>query len=186
MVERSSINRAPPLCHLVLASQYEMQQLQRWFNNAEQLHNWGGDSFDYPYTAQQFIAQLCRPATQSYSLITGHAAQWVGFGQLCDRFGCHHLARLVIAPTHRGKGLARTLIYELFIKALAEQPKPFSLYVHRHNTLALQLYIALGFVITPPPEPKNPRLHFMTLEAGAANALVQGYLSDVNRRVDER
>ena len=163
-----------------------MQLLQRWFNNAEQLHIWGGDSFDYPCTAQQFIAQLCRPATQSYSLITTHGSHMVGFGQLCDRFGCHHLARLVIAPTHRGNGLAKTLIYELFIKALAGQQKPFSLYVHRHNTLALQLYIALGFVVTPPPEAENPRLHFMTLDAESAQVLLQRYLSEVNHKVDER
>ena len=186
MVEHSTIHLASPLCHLVLASQHEMQQLQRWFNNAEQLHIWGGDSFDYPCTAQQFIAQLCRPASQSYSLITANTSHLVGFGQLCDRFGCHHLARLVIAPTHRGKGLARTLIYELFIKALAEQQKPFSLYVHRHNTLALQLYIALGFVVTPPPEAENPRLYFMTLGVETAQVLLQGYLTEVNHRVDER
>mgnify|MGYP006146466103 CR=1 FL=1 len=171
---------------LVLASVGEMLQLQHWFSSAEQQQSWGGDNFDYPCTELRFLQLLCRPGTQSYSLLDSDNNTVLGFGQVCDRFGCHHLARLVIAPTHRGKGLARTLIYELFIKALAEQPKPFSLYVHRHNTLALQLYIALGFVITAPPEPENQRLHFMTLEAATAHTLVQGYLSDVNRRVDAR
>jgi RimJ/RimL family protein N-acetyltransferase len=169
---------------LVLASVGEMQQLQSWFNNAGQQHSWGGDNFCYPCSASQFLSQLCRPATDSYSLITTENASLVGFGQICDRFGCHHLARLVIAPSFRGQGLAKALICELIIKALSQQPRTFSLYVHRHNTIAVKLYTDIGFVITTQPEAENKRLFFMTLSPEQALKLTNSYLQHVNHSVD--
>ncbi len=164
---------------LVLASVSEMQQLQSWFSCAEQQHSWGGDNFAYPCSELQFLAQLCRPGTDSYSLIAEDSGTLLGFGQICDRFGCHHLARLVIAPAARGQGLAKALLCELFIKALCQQQRAFSLYVHRHNQIAVKLYSALGFVMAPPPEAANERLFFMTLSAEQAIARANDYLSRI-------
>lgn len=169
---------------LVLASVGEMQQLQSWFSSAEQQMSWGGDNFCYPCSAPQFLAQLRRPATESYSLVATDNASLVGFGQVCDRFGCHHLARLVIAPSFRGQGLAKALICELIIKALSQLPRTFSLYVHRHNTIAVKLYTDIGFVITTQPEAENKRLFFMTLSPDQAIKLTNSYLQHVNHSVD--
>ncbi len=164
---------------LVLASVSEMQQLQNWFSSAEQQHSWGGDNFAYPCSQVQFLAQLCRPATTSYSLIAEQDGSLLGFGQLCDRFGCHHLARLIVSPTLRGQGLAKVLLSELFIKALCQQPKIFSLYVHRHNATAIKLYRDIGFTISAQPEAENERLFFMTLSAEQALAQANHYLSSL-------
>lgn len=161
---------------LVQASLGEMLQLQHWFSSAEQQQSWGGDNFDYPCSGARFIQLLCRPATQSYSLLDSDHNTVLGFGQVCDRFGCHHLARLVIQPSQRGQGLAKILISELIIQALSQQYRNISLYVHRHNSIALQCYISLGFTISAPPEAENSRLHFMTLTADAAIAGVNRYL----------
>lgn len=162
---------------LVQASVSEMRQLQSWFNNAGQQHSWGGDNFTYPCTEQQFLSLLNRPATDSYSLIDADSANLVGFGQICDRFGCYHLARLIIAPDYRGQGLAKTLLCELFIKARQQPSRPFSLYVHRHNQIAVELYRKMGFAVTAPPEAENARLFFMTLNADQAEVLANNYLS---------
>ncbi|KUM54859.1 GNAT family N-acetyltransferase [Rheinheimera sp. EpRS3] len=161
---------------LVLASVGEMLQLQHWFSSTEQQQSWGGDNFDYPCTELRFLQLLCRPGTQSYSLLDSDNNTVLGFGQVCDRFGCHHLARLVIHPQQRSKGLAKTLISELIIQALNQQYRNISLYVHRHNNIALQCYASLGFEISPPPEAESPRLHFMTLAADDAIAGVNRYL----------
>lgn len=161
---------------LVLASVTQLCQLQRWFNNAEQQHSWGGDNFDYPCTETRFLALLCRPGTQSYALVAPDSDKLLGFGQLCDRFGCHHLARLVIKPSLRGQGLAKRLIHELIITALSQQRRNISLYVHRHNQVAVKCYQRLGFVFSPPPEIENDRLFFMTLPADAAIARANAYL----------
>ncbi|HEY0921574.1 GNAT family N-acetyltransferase [Rheinheimera pacifica] len=161
---------------LVLASVGEMLQLQHWFSNAEQQQSWGGDNFDYPCTELRFLQLLCRPGAQSFSLVDSDNNTVLGFGQICDRFACHHLARLVIHPQQRGKGLAKTLISELIIQALSQQRRNISLYVHRHNSVALQCYTSLGFEICPPPEAENSRLHFMTLAADDAITSVNRYL----------
>ena len=163
-------------CHLVRASRTEMLQLQSWFNSAEQQHSWGGDNFFYPCSAAEFLSQLCRPNTSSYSLIAEQDGRLLGFGQICDRFGCHHLARLIIAPQERGVGLAKILLYELMIKAQSESSRPLSLYVHRHNDIALNLYRRIGFTIQPQPETENDRLYFMTLSQQQTKSLLQTYL----------
>lgn len=165
---------------LALASVAEMCQLRSWFNSADEQHSWGGDNFDYPCSELRFLQQLCRPGTQSYALIGSNqqdqSTELLGFGQLCDRFGCHHLARLVIRPDQRGQGLAKILINELIIQALGQQQRNISLYVHRHNTIAVSCYQHLGFVISPPPEVENSRLYFMTLTIATAFKGAEQYL----------
>jgi ribosomal protein S18 acetylase RimI-like enzyme len=161
---------------LALANIAEMQLLQSWFHSADEQQSWGGDNFDYPCSELRFLELLCRTGTQSYSLLNTLTGQLVGFGQICDRFGCHHLARLVIAPDARGQGLAKVLIAELIIQALQQQPRTISLYVHRHNSIAVQCYQSLGFMLSPPPEQENIRLYFMTLQAEQALQCANNYL----------
>ncbi|MDP2713935.1 N-acetyltransferase [Rheinheimera sp.] len=164
---------------LALANIAEMIQLQSWFVSAEQQQSWGGDNFDYPCSERRFLELLCRPGTQSYSLSDAHSGELLGFGQVCDRFERHHLARLVIRPQHRGKGLARVLIFELIIQALGQQRRDISLYVHRHNKIAVQCYSRLGFTASPPPELENSRLYFMTLTATEAISRANQYLAQI-------
>lgn len=169
---------------LVQASVAEMLSLQHWFTSAEQQQSWGGDSFSYPCTADVFLSQLCRPATTSFSLICQHSSELLAFGQLCDRFGFHHLARIAVAPLHRGTGLSRVLLAELMLKAFAETPRSFSLYVHRHNVTAVALYTSFGFEMSATPEAENERLYFMTLSEVRARQITAAYLRDINRSAD--
>ena len=164
---------------LALASLEQMSQLRGWFHSAAEQQSWGGDNFDYPCNDARFLELLCRSGTQSYSLLTPDGAELLGFGQLCDRFGCHHLARLVITPTERGKGLAKVLINELIISAMQQDKRSISLYVHRHNTVAITCYQRLGFSVSEPPEAENTRLFFMTLSAEHAIASANNYLGAV-------
>lgn len=161
---------------LALANIAEMQQLQSWFHSADEQQSWGGDNFDYPCSELRFLELLCRTGTQSYSLLSIQDGALIGFGQICDRFSCHHLARLVIAPDARGLGLAKVLIAELIIQALQQQQRTVSLYVHRHNTVAIRCYKKLGFIVSPPPEHESPRLYFMTLPVEQALQCANDYL----------
>lgn len=161
---------------LALANINEMLQLRTWFHNAAQQQSWGGDNFDYPCTELRFFELLCRPGTTGYSLLNSANEELIGFGQICDRFNYHHLARLAILPTRRGNGLAKLLINELIIRALQQERRDISLYVHRHNDIALRCYKSIGFSISPPPEPENNRLHFMLLPLERALTLANEYL----------
>jgi ribosomal protein S18 acetylase RimI-like enzyme len=161
---------------LVLTSVAQMLQVQHWFHSAEQQQSWGGDNFDYPCTELRFLKLLCRPGTQSFGLVSEDNQQLLGFGQICDRFGCHHLARLAVHPQRRGQGLGKTLVFELIIHALAQQRRDISLYVHRHNSVAVACYKKLGFVSNTTPEQENSRLYFFKLPVDDAITRAQQYL----------
>lgn len=161
---------------LTNASHSEMQQLQSWFHSAEQQQSWGGDNFEYPCNPQRFMQQLCRPSTQSFSLTRQADNALLGFGQICDRFNCHHLARLVIHADYRGQGLAKKLISALIVTAQTQQNRPMSLYVHRHNRHAVLCYQSFGFKISAPPEQPNDRLYFMTLAGETALQQAKAHL----------
>lgn len=161
-----------------------MLSLRQWFASAEQQQIWGGDSFSYPCTADAFLLQLQRPSTQSYSLICQNTGELLAFGQICDRFGYNHLARIAVSPEHRRLGLSAVLITELMLKALADTPRAFSLYVHRHNLPAVTLYTSIGFTLSAAPEAENTRLYFMTLSETHARELTDAYLNDINHSAD--
>lgn len=163
---------------LTESSAEELFQLKNWFTSAAALESWGGDGFYYPSLLPLFLQNLCRPASVAYSLLSNEQTQMLGFGQLCDRFGKHHLARLAIHPDHRGKGLSRVLICELLLKGLAAEQRDFSLYVNKQNHIALHCYQQLGFSFAPQPEEENEQLYFMLLTSEQALQQCQAYLND--------
>jgi ribosomal protein S18 acetylase RimI-like enzyme len=77
--------------------------------------------------------------------------------------------------------LAKTLVFELIIQALGQQRRNISLYVHRHNTVAVACYQRLGFVNTAAPEQENNRLHFMTMSVDDAIKRADQYLQQAYR-----
>lgn len=149
---------------------YLMQQ----FSSAAALKQWGGEGFAFPIRRQQFLSHLLLKDTQGFCL-QNPQGQFIGFGQLCDRFGCHHLARLLILPPYRGKGLAACLIKALIAKGLAVDPKrDISLYVFGDNLAARRCYQRLGFQEATHPAEFRADLLFMRL----SNAQAQQLLSD--------
>lgn len=136
--------------------------ISRCFQNATELSQWGGDGFAFPVNKLQFLHQLHKPDTESYRLMSGSSI--VGFGQICDRFAKHHLARLLVMPGHRGKQLSYVLLLCLMARALQQNPKlDFSLFVFKHNHLAAHCYRQLGFREAKQPGTNNPDLIFMQL-----------------------
>jgi ribosomal protein S18 acetylase RimI-like enzyme len=70
----------------------------------------------------------------------------VGFGQIVPKLNERlHLARLIIDPTMRGRGLGRELTSRLLQTASRNGARVISLNVVRDNTPAVTLYRALGF-----------------------------------------
>lgn len=66
-----------------------------------------------------------------------------------------NLARLVIDPARRERGLGRQLVNELMRRASGELGlKEFSLFVYRDNAAAKALYRSLGFKVSTCPQPQ--------------------------------
>lgn len=145
--------------------------ISRCFESTAELNQWGGDGFVFPVNKLQFLHQLHKPDTESYCLMSESTI--VGFGQICDRFAKHHLARLLVMPGHRGQQLSYVLLLCLMARALQQNPKlDFSLFVFKHNHLAAHCYQQLGFRETRQPGTNNPDLIFMQLLNQQARALL--------------
>ena len=150
------------ICQLSEASIDDCLDISRCFHDLAEITEWGGEGFVYPIQRHQFLLQLHRPDTSSYVL--KQQETMVGFGQICQRFGKHHLARLLILPGARGQQLSYVLVLSLIVRALQQNGKlDFSLFVFRHNTVAVHCYQRLGFKITPQPGPEHKGLYFMQL-----------------------
>lgn len=157
---------------LVTASIDDCLDLSLCFNDLASITAWGGEGFVFPVQRQQFLLQLHRPDTTSY--VFKHHSATVGFGQICQRFGKHHLARLLVLPDARGHRLSYALVLSLICRALQQNPKlDFSLFVFRHNTIAIHCYQQLGFRITAQPGPEHQGLYFMQLSAENAIQLLK-------------
>jgi GNAT superfamily N-acetyltransferase len=154
------------------ASLDDCLEISRCFQDKASITEWGGEGFVFPVQQQQFLLQLHRPQTRCFVLKNESVA--VGFGQICQRFGKHHLARLLVLPAARGQKLSYGLILSLIFEALQLNLKlDFSLFVFRHNTIAIHCYQQLGFQISKQPGPEHPGLYFMQLSYAKAIRLLE-------------
>lgn len=148
---------------LLPADAAALSVLMQQFHSAAALTQWGGEGFSYPIRRQQFLNRLQLKDTRGFQL-QDLQGQLLGYGQLCDRFDYHHLARLFILPRYRGQGLAAALITALMRQGLRQQPqRDISLFVFADNLPALRCYQRLGFRSAPHPGEQRADLLFMQL-----------------------
>ncbi len=146
------------------ATSTDIAALMDWFPNERDVVVWGGPKFRYPFNRASFFEDVYWGRMLSYGLVNAEG-ELVAFGQLYDRNKFIHLARLIVAPPHRGQGNGRRLI-ELLMKqgrkVMAHDR--FSLFVFRDNTPAYECYKALGFEVREYPEnmPHADECYFLT------------------------
>lgn len=163
---------------LKTASLDDCLALRAHFNHLTEVTRWGGEGFQFPLQKHAFLQKLLLPDTQSFVLIRDE--QPVGFGQICDRFGRHHLARLLIFPSVRGQGLSQSLLQGLFLKALQENKRlEFSLYVFLTNDIAIKSYLKVGFNPAEQPGTVRDDLAFMTLSPQQAQIYLHHHTTEV-------
>jgi len=130
----------------------DIDQLMKWFPDADSIGIWGGPHFRHPFTRHSFSEDLHWGRMASFSL-RDPAGEFAAFGQLYERIGCINLARLVANPAMRGQGVGRRLVEILMVvgQSMFACPK-FSLFVYRDNTPAYACYTSMGFVVTKYPD----------------------------------
>lgn len=70
----------------------------------------------------------------------------VAFGQALPRVGSRmHLARVIVRPDARGRGVGRALVEALLARARDSSASRVTLHVYRDNAAAIGLYTDLGF-----------------------------------------
>ena len=130
----------------------DIYELMRWFPKSDDVHVWGGPWFQFPFTRETFIKDVHWGKMASLCLCDP-SRRVVAFGQLYERDGRIHLARLVVIPDMRGHGVGRRLIEMLMTAGQAMFPgDEYSLFVFRENKPAYECYKSLGFEITDYPD----------------------------------
>ena len=164
MTVRATVTADSDGWRLRKAGERDLEILMTWFENRDDVVIWGGPKFRYPFTAQSFREDCHWPEMASYSL-RNPARQFCAFGQFYNRNERINLARLVVHPQQRRRGIGRHLVASLMKVGRRSLPlNEFSLFVYRDNLPALECYRSLGFEITdyPPDEILAERCYYLT------------------------
>jgi ribosomal protein S18 acetylase RimI-like enzyme len=130
---------------LKVVTESDITRLMSWFPTARSVNLWGGPKFRYPFTPESFDEDVHWREMDTWCLV-GSSGELLAFGQFYVRHGRINLARLVVAPEHRGQGLGKQLVALLMDKGCETFPlTEFSLYVYKHNHAAKACYASMGF-----------------------------------------
>ncbi len=140
--------------------------LGTWVEDAASCLRWAGPRLKFPFAPERLEELLAEPGAFSFVMSRG-PAKAQGFGQFWMReAGVAHLARIILAPSARGQGLASTLCTLLMAQATrVTGADTFTLRVYRDNHPALTTYEGLGFTVVPGLS--DERVFFMRREPGA-------------------
>jgi ribosomal protein S18 acetylase RimI-like enzyme len=132
-----------------------LPELMSWFPDAQSCRSWAGPQFRFPFSEARFREDLRVDHLTSLGLTSADGSLGA-FGQYYLRLGRCHLARLVVAPALRGRGVGGILVHALCDRGREELgTQSFSLFVLAANASARQLYGRLGFAEAPYPEPAS-------------------------------
>ena len=134
-----------------------------WTPQDDALRRWAGPSTRCPGTPETLWADITGADTTTYAFVSATGGL-VGFGQVRLRentFG--HLARIIVSPTHRGRGLGRALCLALMREAVRLYPaiRGFTLFVFTDNPTAIALYRSMGYA----DRGMHPQFDCMLMEA---------------------
>jgi ribosomal protein S18 acetylase RimI-like enzyme len=126
--------------------------MMSWFSNEQELTDWSGPNFRYPFNSSSFIEDLKLTHLNSFALISNEN-EFLAFGQYYQRVGKCHLGRLIVNPKFRGRGIAAELIDHLCVHGINElKVKKCSLFVLSHNKSAIKAYEKYGFTFAKYPD----------------------------------
>lgn len=126
-------------------------EMMGWFANEQELLDWSGPSFRYPFDLSSFSEDLKLSTLHSF-VFESNEAGCMAFGQFYRRLDKCHLGRLIINPACRGQGMISVLMEKLRIIGLKElNVTECSLFVLAHNKHAIKAYKKFGFLVSEYP-----------------------------------
>ncbi|RKQ95807.1 acetyltransferase (GNAT) family protein [Kushneria sinocarnis] len=128
------------------ARQHDMAQVIDWIDSPRQLEYWAGPGLSWPLEQRRLWREIDGAWLRSRALSgDGHL---LAFGQISLRAHRRcHLARILVAPGHRGQGLGEELCRHLIHEARDRlQAQRITLNVFHDNHAARRLYHRLGFI----------------------------------------
>jgi ribosomal protein S18 acetylase RimI-like enzyme len=134
-----------------------------WTPQDDALRRWAGPGTRCPATPETLWADITSADATTFAY-ESPADGLVGFGQVRFREEAYgHLARIIVSPAHRGRGLGRSLCLALMREAVRLHPaiKAFTLFVFTDNPTAIALYRSMSYV----DRGLHPQFNCMLMEA---------------------
>lgn len=133
------------------ASIEDAREVMTWFPDKESVMLWGSPYTRYPLNEETFIEDIYWDRIES-RVCRGEQGELLAFGQFYPKLARCHLARLVVNPGFRRRGIGLSFIDQL-MKHGGEQmgTSEFSLYVMTSNKPAWHCYKSLGYHMEPYP-----------------------------------
>lgn len=142
--------RTEPYAHMTLTLRspriVDFETVASWISDARACSRWAGPQLRFPFSAAELTKLINATATNSFCL-SPENGDLVGFAQYFDKGnGVVRLSRVIVSPSHRGRGFGKLLCELLMQEALkCIKVESFSLGVYRDNPAAIATYSKLGF-----------------------------------------
>ena len=136
--------------YLRRATLAELTEVASWIRSARECELWAGPRLPFPLDVTVLPARIDFDEARTFAMSSGD--RLVAFGQIVPKaLRRAHLARIIVAPTVRGRGHGERLIRSLIDEARRQAHLRISLNVDRANGPAIALYSKVGFLEVPRP-----------------------------------
>ncbi|WP_168201489.1 GNAT family N-acetyltransferase [Kushneria phosphatilytica] len=123
----------------------DIEKVIDWIDSPRALEYWAGPGLSWPLERRQLWREIDGASLSSWCLVeSGHL---LAFGQFSPKSHRRcHLARILVAPNQRGRGVGEELCRRLIHEAQARMgAQRITLNVYHDNHAARRLYHRLGF-----------------------------------------
>jgi [ribosomal protein S18]-alanine N-acetyltransferase len=102
-------------------------------------------SYPTPWSRSMFAGELAKPASICLGAVDSERDELVGYLIISRYVDAWHVMNIAVAPEHRRRGIARSLMERLFEVTARDAQRGYTLEVRVSNEAAIRLYEALGF-----------------------------------------
>jgi ribosomal-protein-alanine N-acetyltransferase len=102
-------------------------------------------SYPTPWSRSMFASELAKPSSICLGAFDRESGALVGYLVISRYVDAWHVMNVAVAPDHRRRGIATTLLERLFELTAGRGRRGYTLEVRVSNTEAIALYERLGF-----------------------------------------
>ena len=124
-------------------SDTELRRLElRDLNAIEEVER---SSYPTPWSRSMFASELAKPSSICLGAFDSDTGELVGYLVISRYVDAWHVMNVAVAPEHRRRGIATSLLERLFELTAGRGRRGYTLEVRVSNREAIQLYERLGF-----------------------------------------
>jgi [ribosomal protein S18]-alanine N-acetyltransferase len=102
-------------------------------------------SYPTPWSRSMFAGELAKPSSISLGAFAPETGELLGYLIISRYVDAWHVMNIAVAPNHRRKRIAATLLERLFELTSSEGRRGYTLEVRVSNEVAIKLYEQAGF-----------------------------------------